>query len=127
MGKKNRNKSDATADTASGPFHQAFASLGALRDDLPAGPPPSATAPPGPAHDPLGPAPSRVVVQKERKGRGGKTVTRVELRGVPADALDAWLQACRRALGCGGAVEDGALVLQGDQRDRVNEWLATRG
>jgi len=33
----------------------------------------------------------------------------------------------KRALGCGGGVEGGALVLQGDQRDRVVRWLVNRG
>ncbi|HEX9603203.1 MAG TPA: translation initiation factor, partial [Myxococcales bacterium] len=33
----------------------------------------------------------------------------------------------KAALGCGGAVEDDALVLQGDHRDRVRALLEERG
>jgi translation initiation factor 1 len=99
------------------PFHDAFSKL---RDRLPDGwdPAASATAPV---------APARAVVRIERKGRGGKEATVVEQLGLSADALAAWLDDARRALGCGGALEDGALVLQGDQRERVARWLEARG
>ena len=104
------------------PFHDAFASL---RDRLPAGwAPPSAGAPVT-AADP--PAPARAVIRIERKGRGGKEATVVEKLGLPPAALEAWLDEAKRALGCGGAVEDGALVLQGDQRERIARWLERRG
>jgi translation initiation factor 1 len=67
------------------------------------------------------------VVRIERKGRGGKEATVVEKLGLPADALTRWLEEAKRALGCGGGIEDGALVLQGDQRERVARWLEGRG
>ena len=75
----------------------------------------------------LGPADALQVVRIERKGRGGKEATLVEKLELPPAALAAWLDEAKRALGCGGAVEDGALVLQGDQRDRVARWLERRG
>src|SRR2546425_8423832 len=83
--------------------------------ELPRGPEPrdaerTSGAPKGPA---------RAVVRLERKGRGGKEVTVVEQLGLPAAALRDWLKGLKAALGCGGAVEDDALVLQGDHRDRV--------
>jgi translation initiation factor 1 len=67
------------------------------------------------------------VVRLERKGRGGKEATVVEKLELSPRALDAWLSELKAALGCGGAVEDGALVLQGDQRTRVQELLVRRG
>jgi translation initiation factor 1 len=104
------------------PFHDPFASL---RDRLPEGwtPPARATAPAPSATA----APARAVVRIERKGRGGKEATLVEKLALPEGALRAWLDDAKRALGCGGAIEDGALVLQGDQRDRVARWLEGRG
>jgi len=104
------------------PFHDAFASL---RDRLPAGFTAPASAPAPGSRAP--PAPARAVVRIERKGRGGKEATLVEKLGLPPEALRAWLDEAKRALGCGGAIEDGALVLQGDQRERVARWLEARG
>ena len=63
----------------------------------------------------------------ERKGRGGKEVTVIEQLDLPARQLDAWLKDLKDALGCGGAVEDGTLVLQGDQRKRAPGLLTARG
>jgi translation initiation factor 1 len=102
------------------PFHQAFA---ALKDRLP----PGYLAPdPDPAPSALW-APARAVVRLERKGRGGKEATLVEKLELPAAELSRWADALKRSLGCGGGVEDGALFVQGDQRDRVARWLLSRG
>lgn len=128
MGKRSRE--DGPGDTPVAPFHSPFAALGGLRAALPAGEAPSAAPPPAEPllSSPSRPrAPERAVIRRERKGRGGKDVTCVELRGLPDAALPEWLTALKRALGCGGAVEGGALVLQGDQRERVRAWLAEQG
>jgi translation initiation factor 1 len=101
------------------PFHNPFGALREKLGDLPAGP-----APPPPAA-PKGPA--RAVVRMERKGRGGKEVTAIEQLDLPPRELAAWLQDLKAALGCGGAVEGDALVLQGDQRKRLPELLSARG
>jgi translation initiation factor 1 len=66
-------------------------------------------------------------VRMERAGRGGRTVTVVEKLELRAVELEAWLGELKRALGCGGVVEGAALVLQGDTRERVGEWLERRG
>jgi translation initiation factor 1 len=73
------------------------------------------------------PAPARAVVRMERKGRGGKEVTVVEQLELPAKDLERWLKSLKGALGCGGTVEDGSLVLQGDHRKRLKELLEARG
>ena len=75
------------------------------------------------------PVPPRLVVRLriEKAGRGGKTVTVVD--GLPRNDqfLKELLQELKRACGCGGAVRDGAVELQGDLRDRVRAWLAAKG
>jgi len=63
----------------------------------------------------------------ERAGRGGRTVTVVEKLDLPAPELESWLADFKREIGCGGAVEGEALVLQGDARDRVAKLLHGRG
>jgi translation initiation factor 1 len=119
------------AEPAPEPFHAPFAGLGALRDALPAVAPASASAstrrPPTASARAERSAPPRAVVRFERKGRGGKEVTVVEQLALPPRELEVWLADLRRALGCGGVEEEGALVLQGDHRRRVEQWLRARG
>jgi len=63
----------------------------------------------------------------ERAGRGGKTVTLVEgLRGSP-DWLRDLARDLKGACGAGGSVKQGAIELQGDQRDRAAKALEKRG
>jgi translation initiation factor 1 len=69
----------------------------------------------------------KLVVRRERKGRGGKTATVVEGLRVSASALERMARELRRALGCGASVEDGCLVVQGDQATRVERWLVEHG
>ncbi len=81
---------------------------------------------PPPAPHPRAPPP-RAVVRLERKGRRGKEVTVVEQLTLSAAERLVWLSELQRSLGCGGAEEEGALVLQGDQRRRVEAYLRARG
>ncbi len=101
-------------------FHSPFASLIGLKATLPKGAEPS---PPRKQRAP----PARAVVRLERKGRRGKEVTVVEHLELSASEKEAWLKDMRRALGCGGTLEEGALVLQGDHRPRVEAYLQQRG
>jgi translation initiation factor 1 len=111
-----------------GPFNPALAGLAARMGPVSLSRAPERTAAPLPAERPAGPPPpGRAVVRMERSGRGGKIVTVVEKLGLPAKELETWLGELKRALGCGGVVEGGALVLQGDTRERVGSWLEKRG
>jgi len=69
----------------------------------------------------------RVTVRFERAGRGGKTVTLAEGPGLAGRDLERLAREAARALGVGARVERGALVLQGDQSERLVGWLAARG
>ena len=74
------------------------------------------------------PAPDGVIrVSRQTKGRGGKTVTRVE--GVPLgdDALAQLGKQLRTACGSGGTVKDGVIEVQGDHCDKVIEALVQQG
>lgn len=70
----------------------------------------------------------KVVVRVERKGHGGKTVTCVDgLAGASPDDLEALARDLRKGMGTGARVEGGAVVVQGDLRERVTTWLSARG
>lgn len=105
------------------PFNSPFAGLASRLGDLPPGPAPAPSTD-GPVE---AGTPARAVVRVERAGRGGRTVTVVEKLGLAPAEREAWVAALKRSLGCGGAVEGEALVLQGDVRERVAGWLEKRG
>lgn len=122
MGK--RDKKAEPPPAPAGPFNNPFAALSSQRDALPQAP---AAPKAAPAAKPEPKGPARAVVRMERKGRGGKEVTVVEHLELPAPQREVWLKALKNSLGCGGVVEGDALVLQGDQRERLPALLEARG
>lgn len=90
---------------------------GRVRVDRPTAPLPSAAARPSDPDDGF------VRLRREKKGRGGKTVTVVSgLAGAEAD-LDRWLKQIKTHCGTGGTREGRLLVVQGDHRERVQTLL----
>jgi len=69
----------------------------------------------------------KVSLQHQRAGRGGKTVTLVSISGEFKHNLEALLKELKKSLGCGGQIEDGKIVLQGEIADRASEWFAKMG
>jgi len=68
-----------------------------------------------------------VRIQRETKGRGGKTVTVISgLQLAPAD-LTALGKQLKAACGTGGTVKEGNIEIQGDHRERVVAELKKRG
>lgn len=67
----------------------------------------------------------KIVLRREKKGRGGKTVTRIE--GLPSARLPALAAEMKRGLGCGAKVEGDALILLGSLVDRAAAWLRDQG
>ncbi|MBI2571466.1 MAG: translation initiation factor [Candidatus Schekmanbacteria bacterium] len=104
-----------------------FAKLSAAVDAAPPALPPneSRLAPLPPVDAPAVPwgEIARATVHVERQGRGGKTVTVACLEPLPPEALAPALAALQKLLGCGGALDGGRLILQGDQRRRLVDLL----
>ncbi len=68
-----------------------------------------------------------VRIMRDRKGRGGKTVTVVAgVRG-SSTQLEELATTLKRFCGCGGGVKDGAIEIQGDLRERVAAKLTELG
>ena len=64
---------------------------------------------------------------RDRRGRGGKTVTLVAgLSGTPA-ALNALASDLKRLCGTGGTVRGEVIEIQGDVRERIKGELERRG
>ncbi len=125
MAKKPRVVTAGGKDLRSNPF----ASLGGQLGDLPAG---DATAVVVPEPDSGSDAAAdmfagKLVVRREKKGRGGKVATIVDgLRGT-ASELDELARELRRALGAGAHVEDGRVVVSGVHTQKLHDVLRERG
>ena len=133
MGKKRKQKKPAAAPPSDPPG----AGLGGLATALKAQglqaskattaqPEATSSAVSPPAGDDLTGQP-KLVLRRERKGRGGRTVT--VLSGLRGDATHrkGLARSLRKALGCGASLEGDEVVLQGDVGPRAKAWLESRG
>lgn len=118
MGKQRNDNQESSPPTPASPF----AALQSLRGTLPPG-----AAEPAPAAESISCFDTKVVIGRERKGRGGKTVTVVRGVLLGEAALEDFARSMRRALGTGGSVEGALIVLAGDQVQRAADWLRARG
>ena len=72
--------------------------------------------------------PAKIILRKQRKGRGGKTVTLVEgLETLAQRDVQQLAKRLRSALGCGSSIDGSTVVLQGDLGSRAEEWLRAKG
>jgi len=82
---------------------------------------------PGPEHEHPGTHPAsanmEAVLRMERKGRGGKTVTIIELRNTREELAKELGKKLKNACGAGGTTKGLEIELQGDQRSRVRDLL----
>ena len=75
----------------------------------------------------LPPGQQEAHIRREKKGRGGKTVTVIYgLQHTPA-ALKELLVMLKNTCGAGGTIKETELEIQGDQRDKVAEKLHQMG
>jgi translation initiation factor 1 len=73
------------------------------------------------------PAQQKLKIRLETKHRGGKTVTLVEGFAGQEEDLEVLGKALKNYCGTGGAAKDGEIIIQGDQRDKVLQWLLKNG
>jgi translation initiation factor 1 len=70
----------------------------------------------------------RVDIRRETGNRGGKTVTVVDgFVGIGLPEKETLAKKMRAACGCGGTVKDGAIEIQGDQRETMARILSEAG
>lgn len=68
-----------------------------------------------------------VRVYLERKGRGGKTVSIVKGLSADEDLLKELCKTLKAKCGVGGQVDNGEIIIQGDQRKRLISELNIMG
>lgn len=70
---------------------------------------------------------SALHVVVEKKGRGGKTATIVEGFEIPDEAVDDIARKMRKKLGTGGSSRGGEILIQGERREAVMDFLREAG
>ena len=68
-----------------------------------------------------------VRLRRERKGRGGKAVTLIDGVPLPAPDLKTLAKRLKQRCGVGGAVKEGRIEIQGDQRELLKGLLEAEG
>ncbi len=76
---------------------------------------------------PLPPQQQTACVSQDRKGRGGKTVTLISGLILTDEALKTLAKALKALCGSGGTHKEGVIEIQGEHRDRVMEFLKSKG
>jgi translation initiation factor 1 len=75
----------------------------------------------------LAPAKQTLTIRLDTKQRAGKAVTLVQgFTGIAADR-DKLGKSLKAFCGTGGAVKDGEIIVQGDNRQKVLQWLHKNG
>ncbi|EHD21154.1 MULTISPECIES: stress response translation initiation inhibitor YciH [Brenneria] len=68
-----------------------------------------------------------VRIQRQTSGRKGKGVCVISGIDLDDAALDKLAAELKKKCGCGGAVKDGAIEIQGDKRDLLKQLLEAKG
>src|SRR5579872_2516136 len=75
----------------------------------------------------LAPGQQKLRVRLDTRQRAGKAVTLVEGWVGPAADLEALGRQLKTHCGTGGSVKEGSIIIQGDQRDKITQWLTGKG
>ena len=75
----------------------------------------------------LAPAQQKIKVMLETKHRAGKAVTVIYGFVGSTEELETMGKQLKNYCGTGGSVKEGEAIVQGDQRDKVMQWLLKNG
>ncbi|MEO6683959.1 MAG: translation initiation factor [Ginsengibacter sp.] len=73
------------------------------------------------------PAQQQLKVLLDRKQRGGKVVTLIEGLQLSDSDIDDMARQLKTHCGGGGSAKNGEIIIQGDHRDKIVQWLIKKG
>jgi translation initiation factor 1 len=75
----------------------------------------------------LSPNKQKLIIRTDSKHRAGKLVTLIEgFKGKQEDQ-EKLIKNLKNFCGTGGSAKDGEMLVQGDQRDKIMQWLLKNG
>ena len=75
----------------------------------------------------LSPHEQKLIVRMETKHRAGKTVTLIDGFQGNSTEKEELVKKLKNHCGTGGSAKDGEILIQGDHRDKVMQWLIKNG
>lgn len=75
----------------------------------------------------LDPGKQLLKVRLDKKQRGGKTVTLIEGLQMSEQDIEDVARQLKTHCGGGGSAKNGEIIIQGDHRDKIVQWLTKKG
>ena len=73
------------------------------------------------------PSQQHLKVRLDRKQRGGKTVTLIEGLRMSEVEIEDMSRQLKTYCGGGGSAKNGEIIIQGDHREKIVQWLIKKG
>lgn len=77
--------------------------------------------------DTLSPDKQKLIIRTDSKHRAGKLVTLIEGFIGKKDDQEKLVKNLKNFCGTGGSAKDGEMLVQGDQREKIMQWLLKNG